>query len=79
MLIDSSFPDFKLTVICNLPLSLAGADKPDNAVFIFLTKMTTIACHNALKQGAICGATLGTEGDMVVYALVTQGGTGGGH
>ncbi len=76
MLIDGSFHDFELTVpvIGNLPQSLVGDNNAENVIYTIPTKMITIAPHDTLEQEAICGAILGTEGDMVVYALVTQPG-----
>lgn len=76
MLIDSSFHDFELTipVIGELPPSLARNGNPNYVLSTFPTKMITIARHESLQNEAICSATLGTGGDMVIYALVTQPG-----
>ena len=39
--------------------------------------MIAITCHKALEPQALCGATLGTDGDMVVYSITTQPGGAG--
>ena len=76
MLVDSSFHDFELTipVIGALPPSLTKDDNPEEPVFTSSTHMIAIIRHEALQSEAICSATLGTEGDLVVYSLVTQPG-----
>ena len=76
MLIDSSFHDFELTipVIGELPPSLIRDESPDELAFTSPTKIIAITHHEVLQSEVICSATLGTEGDLVVYSLVTQPG-----
>ncbi|MEQ2293147.1 hypothetical protein AMECASPLE_030287, partial [Ameca splendens] len=69
MLIDSSFHDFKLTipVIGDMPLFVSGRQDSPDVGFTFPSNMITIERHEVLTTKSTCGATLGAEGNLVVY------------
>ncbi|MEQ2172322.1 hypothetical protein GOODEAATRI_019902, partial [Goodea atripinnis] len=76
MLIDSSYHDFELTipVIGDMPLFVFDRQDSPDVVFTFPSDMITIERHEVLTTKSTCGATLGPEGNLVVYALVRHPG-----
>ncbi|MEQ2207359.1 hypothetical protein XENOCAPTIV_011120, partial [Xenoophorus captivus] len=76
MLIDTSFHDFGLTIplIGDMPLFVSGGQDSPDVVFMFPSDMITVERHEVLTTKSTCGATLGAEGNLVVYALVTHPG-----
>ena len=76
LLIDSSFHDFELTipVIGEIPPSLVKDDDMEQVMYTSPTKMIAVRRHESLQDEVICGVSLTTEGDMMVYALATQPG-----
>ncbi|MEQ2191977.1 hypothetical protein XENOCAPTIV_005225, partial [Xenoophorus captivus] len=76
MLIDSSYHDFELTipVIGDMPLFVSDRQDSPDVVFTFPSDMITIERHEVLTTKSSCGATLGSEGNLVVYALARHPG-----
>ncbi|MEQ2178117.1 hypothetical protein GOODEAATRI_010649, partial [Goodea atripinnis] len=78
MLIDSSFHDLELTipVIGDLPLFVSGRQDSPDILFTFPSDIK-VERHEILTAKSTCGATLGAEGNLVVYALATHPGKPG--
>ncbi|MEQ2190950.1 hypothetical protein XENOCAPTIV_015879, partial [Xenoophorus captivus] len=74
MLIDSSFHDFELTipVIGDMPLFVSGRQDSPDILFTFPSDRIIVERHDVLATKSTCGATLGTEGNLVVYAPATH-------
>ncbi|KAK5613066.1 hypothetical protein CRENBAI_002189 [Crenichthys baileyi] len=76
MLIDSSFHDFNLTnpVIGDMPLFVSGKQNSPDVLSTFPSDMITIERHEVLTTKSTCGATLGAESNLAVYAWATHPG-----
>ncbi|MEQ2300942.1 hypothetical protein AMECASPLE_030942 [Ameca splendens] len=74
MLIESSFHDFELTipVIGDLSLFVSGTQDSPDILLMFPSDIITVGRQEVLTTKSTCGATLGAEGNLVVYALATH-------